>query len=121
MEQSDGSWLYTVSSGPLQGISISVAADTEQANITFAPSMVTALDEQMSDFTANNGALASSDAVLSAAIDAEEDALEALDRRAEDLEARYLARFTQMEQIITQLNSTGEYLQNLLDAQNRDR
>ncbi|MEM9435506.1 MAG: flagellar filament capping protein FliD [Pseudomonadota bacterium] len=120
VEQSDGSWLYTVSLGDLQGISISVQADVTSTTVNFAPSMVSTLEEQMSDFTSSNGALATRDAALSSSISDEEEALEALDRRAEALEERYLARFTQMEQIITQLNSTGEYLQNLLDAQNRD-
>lgn len=120
VEQADGSWLYTVSLGDLQGISISVQADVTATTVHFAPSMVSTLEEQMSDFTSSDGALGTRDAALEASISEEEEALEALDRRAEYLEERYLARFTQMEQIITQLNSTGEYLQNLLDAQNRD-
>ena len=117
-EQTDGTWLYTVSSGPLRGISLSVAADTTTARIEYAPSMVSTLQGQIEDLIASDGALASRDAALNATLDEEAEALDALDRRAEDLEARYLSRFTQMEQIITQLNSTGEYLEELVDSFN---
>lgn len=119
-EQADGTWLYTVSSGPMQGISLSVAADTRSADIEFAPSMVSTLAEQLSDLTASDGTLARRDAALATSIDEETAALEALDRRAEELEARYLSRFTQMEQIITQLNSTGDYLEDLIDSFNSE-
>jgi flagellar hook-associated protein 2 len=50
----------------------------------------------------------------------ETSALDALDTRSEDLRARYLSRFTEMERVITQLNSTGDYLTNLIDAWNSD-
>ncbi|MEL6915415.1 MAG: flagellar filament capping protein FliD [Pseudomonadota bacterium] len=120
-EQPDGTWLYTVSSGPLRGISISVAADTRLAQVDYAPSMKSTLDGELAALLDSDGALSLRNDALSDAISDEEEALDALTRRAEDVEARYLARFTQMEQIITQLNATGAYLEDLMDAYNRDR
>ncbi|MEL6550178.1 MAG: flagellar filament capping protein FliD [Pseudomonadota bacterium] len=120
-EQDDGTWLYTVSSGPLRGISISVEADTRLAQVDYGPSMISALETELSSLLESNGALSLRNDALNASISEEEEALDALTRRAEEVEARYLTRFTQMEQIITQLNATGEYLEDLMAAYNRDR
>ena len=38
----------------------------------------------------------------------------------ESLRNRYIKQFTSMEQAVTSLKSTGEYLTNLLDAWNKD-
>ena len=38
----------------------------------------------------------------------------------ESLRNRYIKQFTSMEQAVTSLKSTGEYLTNLLDAMNKD-
>ena len=46
--------------------------------------------------------------------------LEELDEKYDMLYDRYLSRFTAMEQVVAQLNSTGDYLTNLVDAWNSD-
>ena len=119
-EQEDGRWLYAVSSGPMRGISLTVEADTDLAEIRFGPSMLGSLQSYLGSVVENGAALAQRETGLRDTIAAETSALEALDTRSADLRARYIARFTEMERIITQLNSTGDYLTTLIDAWNSD-
>jgi flagellar hook-associated protein 2 len=118
--QENGDWIYNVTSGPMRGVRLTVGAETERAEIGFAPSMVSSLQAYLSGVLSPEGALADREATLSDTISVETTALEALDRRAEEVRGRYLSRFTEMERIVTQLNSTGDYLTNLIDAWNSD-
>lgn len=119
-EQDDGRWLYSVSSGPMRGITLTVEADTDTAEIRFGPSMLSSLQSYLGSVMENDASLAQREDSLRDTIAEETSALDALDTRSEDLRARYIARFTEMERIITQLNSTGDYLTNLIDAWNSD-
>jgi flagellar hook-associated protein 2 len=119
-QQQDGDWLYSVTSGPMQGLRLSVAPGTERAEIGYAPSMVSSLQTYLAGVLAPEGALATRERALDASVGVETAALDALDRRSEELRTRYLGRFTEMERIVTQLNSTGDYLTNLIDAWNSD-
>lgn len=116
--QEDGRWLYSVNSGPMRGISLTVEADTELAEIDFGPSMLSSMKSYLGDMMENGASLAQREDGLRNTIAEETSALDALDTRSEDLRARYLAKFTEMERIITQLNSTGDYLTNLVDSWN---
>ncbi|NHQ75553.1 flagellar filament capping protein FliD [Roseovarius gahaiensis] len=118
--QDDGTWLYSVNSGPMRGITLTAAADTTAAEIAFRPSMLSSLQSYLSDTIDNGTLLEQRETTLKETIADESSALEALDTRSEDLRARYLSRFTEMERIITQLNSTGDYLTNLIDGWNSD-
>ena len=42
-----------------------------------------------------------------------------LDTQYESIKSRYMQRFTAMEQAVTSLKSTGDYLTNLFDAMNK--
>lgn len=117
-EQEDGRWLYSVNSGPLRGVSVTVEADIDTAEIRFGPSMLGSLQSYLGSVMENGASLAQREDSLRDTIAEETSALDALDTRSEDLRARYLSRFTEMERIITQLNSTGDYLTNLIDAWN---
>lgn len=119
--QENGDWTYRVPSGPMRGLTLTVAAGTQQAEINFQPSMVSSLQSYLSGVLGSSNALAQREVALSAAIATETIALEALDRRSDEVRTRYLSQFTQMEMIVTQLNATGTFLQNLVDGWNADR
>ena len=46
--------------------------------------------------------------------------LSELNTKFENTKSRYLQQFTVMEQAVTSLKSTGEYLTNLFEAMNKD-
>lgn len=119
-EQPDGSWSYYVSQGDLKGVKLTIPAGVETATIKHAPSLVTGLKAYLDDVLDGEVSISAREATLQAAMSKDEAALEDLDKRAEELQARYLSRFTEMERIITTLNSTSEYLTNLIDAWNSD-
>jgi flagellar hook-associated protein 2 len=119
-EQENGDWTYRVPSGPMRGLTLTVSAETDLAEVNFAPSMVGSLQSYLAGFLADGNALEQRERSLSSSIATETTALEALDLRAEEVRTRYLGQFTQMELIVTQLNSTGDYLQNLIDGWNSD-
>lgn len=119
--QANGDWTYRVPSGPMRGLSLTVGAATEQAEINFQPSMVSSLQTFLSGVLADGSALAQREDALGKSIATETAALEVLDGRSEEVRTRYLSQFTQMDMIVTQLNSTGDYLTNLVDGWNADR
>jgi flagellar hook-associated protein 2 len=82
--------------------------------------MLSSLQSYLTDTVENGTSLAQREDSLRDTIAEETTALDALDTRSEDLRTRYLSRFTEMERIITQLNSTGDYLTNLIDGWNSD-
>ena len=120
-ETEDGQWLYTVTSGPMRGVSLRVPAETERTDLTFAPSMVGRVETYLDGVTSAANALSQRESALSASISEEQAELEALDQRAEEVRTRYMTRFTEMERVVTQLNSTGDYLENLVNAWNSDQ
>ncbi|MGA1634170.1 MAG: flagellar filament capping protein FliD, partial [Gemmobacter sp.] len=48
-----------------------------------------------------------------------DDELTALEDREASIRERYFARFTAMEQIVTRVKGTGEYMQSIMDAWNK--
>ncbi|ARE84686.1 flagellar filament capping protein FliD [Roseovarius mucosus] len=119
--QANGDWTYRVPSGPMRGLTLTVGTGTERAEINFQPSMVGSLQSYLSGILADGNALAQREDALGASIVTETTALEALNLRSEEVRTRYLGQFTQMEMIVTQLNSTGDYLTNLVEGWNADR
>ncbi|WP_417727003.1 flagellar filament capping protein FliD [Roseovarius sp.] len=117
-EQENGDWTYRVPSGPMRGLTLTVSAGTDLAEITYAPSMISSLQSYLSGVLADGSALEEREQALNTSIATETTALEALDLRSEDVRTRYLSQFTQMELIVTQLNSTGDYLRDLVDGWN---
>jgi flagellar hook-associated protein 2 len=57
---------------------------------------------------------------LNKEITSESTLLTNLNTKFESTRARYLSQFTAMEQAVTSLKSTGEYLTNLFEAMNKD-
>lgn len=113
-----GDWEYRVATGPLRGTTLLVPADTDRATITYYPSMLNTLQSYLTSSTSQTSALADREATLRRTITDENLAVEQLSSRQENLRERYLAQFTQMEQIVSQLNSTSAYLTNLVDGWN---
>lgn len=116
----DGRTLYAVTSGPLSGLSLTVDAGTTQSTIDYGPGPLASLGAYLDEVDASGGILDRRETAFSSEIAENSDRLIALDQRMTEIEARYRNRFTEMERVITQLNSTGEYLTSLMDSWNAD-
>lgn len=118
--QADGSWSYYVGAGPMKGLRLTTEGTSDGATLRFEPSLVSNIGAYLDTVLAENGVLGARERALQSTVSEETEGLEALDKRAEDLRARYLSKFTEMERVVTMLNSTGDYLTNLIDAWNSD-
>ena len=116
----DGSKTYFALTGPLKGATFTVPQDVHSFDLTFAKSPVSSIRDTIDGYLQLGGSISDRENSLNMTVSEENEALEALDERMETLVDRYLEQFTYMETIVTQLNSTGEYLTNLIGAWNSD-
>lgn len=116
----DGNFLYSVESGPLAGTTISIADGVTDAEISVGRSIATQMRDYLDDVLSSGSTLDMSTKEYKSDFDENTEMLEELDEKYDMLYDRYLSRFTAMEQVVAQLNSTGDYLTNLVDAWNSD-
>ncbi|MHA7886752.1 flagellar filament capping protein FliD [Roseicyclus sp.] len=114
----DGRTAYAVPSGPLSGIEVIVEDGVSATSVDFGRSLASRLSDWIDAASAGDGAIGRRQSQLSDEIFAGSETLETLSGQAEDYESRMRTRFTEMERIITQLNATGDYIQNLIDGFN---
>ncbi len=114
----DGMTTFVMNIGPLKGLTITMEAAIETATFDFGRSFTSAASKQIEDWLSNNGTLARREDVFADQMSDAAIELEDLDADADARKSYYLTRFTQMEMIVTQLNSTGDYLTSLVDAWN---
>lgn len=104
----------------MAGLMVQVEPGITEAEVTFGRSLISSLENHFSSILAPDGTLDRRDRQLTSLIDEYTEDLEALDARSIELEERYTLKFAAMENAITQLKSTGEYLTNMIDAWNKD-
>ncbi|MCG7572158.1 flagellar filament capping protein FliD [Phaeobacter sp. CNT1-3] len=113
----DGVTFYIVPTGPMSGLSLTVPDGTDEFELTYGRNFTSGLIERINGLLDSDNALSTREAELEASVEVNELEIERMDAKYEALEARYRSRFTAMEQMVTQLNSTGSYITALLDAQ----
>jgi flagellar hook-associated protein 2 len=114
----DGRSAYRVDAGPLPGVTLTVDPGITTTAIDFGQSLATILTDWIDRTGASGGAIARRQDQIADRIGLDSDAFEALTQSADAYETRMRARFAEMEQVITRLNSTGDYIQNLIDSFN---
>lgn len=116
----DGTSRYVVLSGGFAGTMLTVPDGVNSANLRYGQGLRSALDELATRATEMAGTLDKRESLLSGTRTEAETRIAALETRAADLEKRYLSRFAAMEQAITSLKGTGQYLTNLVAQWNKD-
>lgn len=119
--QDDGRISYAITEGQLAGATLVLEASDTGGTLDFGRSFVSTLESRLDDVLSSVGSINRREDALRDAITDDRASIAELEVRLTTIEARYTARFTAMEQIVTELNSTGEYLKNLVDAWNADR
>lgn len=112
-----GVTFYLAATGPMSGVSLTVPDGVDEFEVNYGRNFTSKLIERIENALDSDNALTSRENELQASIAENEDELLELDEKYATVEARYLAKFTAMEQMVTQLNSTGSYIQALLDAE----
>lgn len=113
----DGVTFYIVPSGPMSGLSLTVPDGTDEFELNYGRNFTSSLMERIEDALDSENALSVREVELEKSQVTNEEELEKLDEKYATVEARYLTKFTAMEQMVTQLNSTGSYIEALLDAE----
>jgi flagellar hook-associated protein 2 len=120
VDNGDGTMSYTALEGSVAGITVTAEVGVTEATIRFGRSLVAELDRLLDTAGSGAGAFGRVERDITQSSEAATERLAQIEARASILERRYLARFTVMEQMVTQMNSTGNFLTNLIDQWNRD-
>ena len=112
---------FTSISGNAAGLKIKYSGLGENSTIFYGQSLI----EKFSDYldsilNSSNGQIVKRETTISQEVTDQSALLVDLNNQMESLRSRYIEQFTAMEQAVTSLKSTGEYLTNLFEAMNKD-
>ncbi len=116
--QADGQTTWRAASGPLAGLRLTLDDGVTATSLDFGQSLATRLTAFVYAATASDGAIGRRQERLADSMAEDGAAIEALTTEATAYETRMRTRFAEMEKVITQLNSTGDYIKNLIDSFN---
>ena len=117
-----GNKVFIGSSGNTKNLSVELldASADVTATVRFGRSMIDRLQTYIADITSSSGLIKTRTNSLNEDLGKFDDQQSDLDARIEALTSQYNEKFGSMEALVTQLNKTGEYLTQMMDAWNRD-
>jgi flagellar hook-associated protein 2 len=98
-----------------EGLSMTVQPGATGGTITFSRGFAGGLTSLVNDYLKSSGVIKEREATINKNIEKVEKDEEALNRRSEAYRARLMAQFQAMESIVRSLNSTGDFLDGILD------
>jgi flagellar hook-associated protein 2 len=111
---------FYAATGEFAGVTIRLEAGIAQdTTVLFGRSVLAQIRDFADALITKTGDLTLREQKFSARGFELDDEMTELDDRAAAIRERYFARFTAMEQIVTQMKGTGEYMQTIMDAWNR--
>ncbi len=117
-----GNKVFTGTSGNTKNLSVEVldASADITGTVRFGRSMIDRLQTYISDITSSSGLIKTRTNSLNEDLGKFDNEQLNLDARIEALTSQYNEKFGSMESLVTQLNKTGEYLTQMMDAWNKD-
>ena len=104
----------------ISGIKISEMQSVSSATVFYGRSLVQGLDQFLENALKSSGLINSGKFEINAKLVEYNSDLLDVDDKVSLLTERYTSQFTAMEQAVTSLKSTGDYMENLLNAWNKD-
>jgi len=101
---------------PAQGLALIIGDSATSATVSFSRGFAGELSLLIDNFVGSNGLIATRESNLETSIDALDGDQEKLDRRMSSYEERLINQFIAMERIINSLNSSGSFLDNLINT-----
>ena len=98
-----------------EGLSMTIQPGASSGTITFSRGFAGGMTTLLNDFVKNSGLIKGRETTINQDIEKVEKDEEALDRRSEAYRARLMSQFQAMESIVRSLNSTGDFLDGILD------
>ncbi|MCD1625096.1 flagellar filament capping protein FliD [Seohaeicola saemankumensis] len=116
LDLGDGRLAHFPQTGPLQGLRLTTEAGLTSGTFSFGRSFADSLTQLLGEAGTSTGLLGRREAEISKLSDDATGQIETLEARAALLEKRYLTKFAAMEQVVTQMKSTGNYLESLVES-----
>ena len=101
---------------PGEGLALIIGENASSATVNFSRGFAGELDSLIDIFLESDGVIAAREESLTSTLDSLDEDQEALDRRMSAFEARLLNQFISMERILSGLDSSGSFLENLIDT-----
>ena len=101
---------------PGAGLALVVGDGASSATVNFSRGFAGELEALLDEFLASNGLIAARETNLETSLDELEDDQEALDRRMTSYEERLIQQFINMERILNSLNTSGSFIENLINT-----
>lgn len=98
-----------------EGLSMTVQPGATGGTITFSRGFAGSMTNIVNDYLKSSGLIKDRETTINKDIDKVEKDEEALNRRSEAYRARLMSQFQAMESIVRALNSTGDFLDGILD------
>ena len=112
---------FTISTGNAAGLKVKYSGLGADATIFYGQSLIEKLTSFLSDtLDSSSGQLSNRETTINQEVSDQSKQLVDLNTQMESLRNRYIQQYTTMEQAVTSLKSTGEYLTNLFEAMNKD-
>ena len=112
---------FTISSGNAAGLKVKYSGLGSDATIYYGQSLIEKLTTFLTDtLNTSSGQLSTRETTINKEVTDQSALLVDLNSQMDSLRDRYIQQFTSMEQAVTSLKSTGEYLTNLFEAMNKD-
>jgi flagellar hook-associated protein 2 len=96
-------------------LSMTVQPGATSGTITFSRGFAGSMTSMINDYLKTSGLIKDREGNINKDIDKVEKDEEALNRRSEAYRARLMSQFQAMESIVRSLNSTGDFLDGILD------
>ncbi len=113
--------IFSVSTGDAAGLKVQYSGLGANASVYYGESSVDRLTFYIDDILSSSNSLISDRlSRLNKDLVSQNTMLSDLDTQYEAIRDRYMVQFTAMEQAVTSLKSTGDYLTNLFKAMNKD-
>ena len=109
---------YTSTSGDSNGMVMNIASGVTSANVYYGKSLMSSMDDSLTNFLAFNGDIATRINNLGERLDDIADEKANLEERMNALTDRYTFQFSAMEHAIAGLQETGNYLDQMLKTSN---
>lgn len=101
---------------PGEGLALVVGEGVTSATVNFSRGFAGELETLLESFLGSKGLIASRESSLEKSLDKLDTDQETLDRRMSAYEERLVNQFIAMERILNSLNSSGSFLENLIDT-----
>ena len=112
---------FTISSGNAAGLKVKYSGIGSNATLYYGQSLIDKLTSFLTDtLNTSSGQLSTRETTINQEMTDQSKLLVDLNTQMESLRNRYIQQFTAMEQAVTSLKSTGEYLTNLFETMNKD-